>query len=231
MLVFEKQYGIVATNRSAQKAAEIERCRRHYHAQPRHVRENHFAGLAVVKPSPCKIAADGNPDHSRRLERAIGAPPHHGEFIAKLHHRWPDVIEELNLGDRLHASRGHSDGAPHDARFRNRSVEHTSGPKSPLQIHSGLENSALAFHTVQIVFVAAIRDVLAKYYNPFVARHFVGQRGGHAFHHGLRIARELRRGFKLRRSRIDVWRVYVFEHTQLRRWPGLKGLVGRFPDL
>jgi hypothetical protein len=41
---------------------------------------------------------------------------------------------------------------------------------------------------LQIVFVAVIRNVLAKHYNPFIVRHFVGQCRGHAFHHGTGLA-------------------------------------------
>ena len=48
MFVFEEEHRIVAADRRAKQAAEIERGRRHHHADSRRVREQHFAALAVI---------------------------------------------------------------------------------------------------------------------------------------------------------------------------------------
>jgi hypothetical protein len=42
-------------------------------------------------------------------------------------HRRPDVVEELNLDHRLHAARGHADGAADDVGLGQRRIEDALG--------------------------------------------------------------------------------------------------------
>ena len=166
---------------------KIERRRRHHHAQPRNVREDHFAALAVINPAARQVSADRHAHHRRAFEMSRRTPAQVRQLVAQLHHRRPDVIEELNLRDRLQPAHRHSQRAPHDARLGNRRVEHAHRSESPLQAGGRLENAALPFHAGQIFFAPAIGHVLAEHDDPLVARHFIRQRGGNNFHHGLRL--------------------------------------------
>ena len=109
--------------RRAQQPAGVQRVRGHHHAQARDVRERHLAALAVIDRAAVQIAADRHAQSPRRGETAVRTPAQRGQLVANLHHRRPDVIEELNLGHRLEPARRHADGAPHDGRFGERRVE------------------------------------------------------------------------------------------------------------
>src|SRR5258708_295328 len=117
MLVLEKHYGIVAAHGGAQEASDIKRGRRHDHAQAGAVRENGFAALTVINAAAGEIAANGYAQDRRCFETTIGAPAQDAQLVANLHHGRPDVIEELDFGDRLGSARGHADGPADDAGF------------------------------------------------------------------------------------------------------------------
>ena len=73
------------------------------------MREGHFAALAVINRAAGEVAADRNANHDGRFEMSGGAPANRGHLIAQLHHGRPDVIEELNFGNRFQAANGHAD--------------------------------------------------------------------------------------------------------------------------
>ena len=53
----------------------------------------------------------------------IRAPADSGHFVANLHHRGPDVIEELNLGNGLQTANRQSERAADDGSLGNGGVE------------------------------------------------------------------------------------------------------------
>ena len=168
------------------------------------------------------------------LETAVGAPAHDAEFVANLHHGRPDVVEELDFGDGLQSARGHADGAADDVGFGERRVENAIGAVFALQAGSGFEDAALPFHVLEIFFAAGVGNVFAENGDALVARHFVGERGGNHFDHGLRRAVKLRLGSKCGRGGIDVGRINVDRGSNRlraarRRGPGrrLRGLRDR----
>ena len=110
-LVLEEKHRIIGANRGAQQAAGIQRIRWHDDAQAWDVRELHLAALAVIDGAAVQVSADGHAQHHGAGESAVRAPADRGQFIADLHHRGPDVIEELHLRHRLQAARGHPNGA------------------------------------------------------------------------------------------------------------------------
>ncbi len=78
------------------------------------MRKSHLAALTVIDRSTGQIAADRHAQHQRRRKMAVGSPAHRRQLVAELHHRGPDVIEELDLGNWLQPNRRHADGVPHD---------------------------------------------------------------------------------------------------------------------
>src|ERR1700683_1567385 len=120
MFVFEKQHGIIGTNRGAQEAADIEGGGRHHHAQARHVSEDDFAALAMVNRAAGEVTADRYAHDDGSLEMSRRAPTHSGELVADLHVSRPNVIEELNFGHGLQTAQSHADGAANDVSFGER---------------------------------------------------------------------------------------------------------------
>ena len=114
-LVLEKQHRIVAANRRAQQAGGIKRIRRKHHAQAGNVREDALAALRVINRAAGQVSADRDANHAGRRERIVRPPAHHRQLVAQLHHRRPDVVEELDLDHRLQPAHGHADRAPDDA--------------------------------------------------------------------------------------------------------------------
>ena len=126
MLVLEEQHRIVAADRGAQQARGVLGVRRECDADARAVREDALARLAVIRCAAAQIAADRHADDDRARERVVRAIPQHRQLVADLHHRRPDVVEELDLDDRLEAARRHADGAADDVGFGERRVEDAS---------------------------------------------------------------------------------------------------------
>src|SRR5215472_2062142 len=153
--------------------------------------ENRLAALAVIYAAAGEVSANRHAQNRGALEIAIRTPAHHAKFIANLHHRGPDVVEELDFRHRLQTAGGHADGAPHDARFGQRRIEHAVGAVLALQSSGGLEYAALPFHVLEVFFAAGVGHVFAEHGDALVAAHFVIQRGGYHFDHGLRPAVEL----------------------------------------
>src|SRR5580704_16160378 len=101
MFVLEEHHRIVAANRGAQHAGDVERGRWHDDAQAGAMRKDRFAALAVIDAAAREVAADRNANDGGCFEVSVGTPARDAEFVAKLHHRGPDVVEELNFGDGL----------------------------------------------------------------------------------------------------------------------------------
>src|SRR5579862_1911430 len=128
------------------------------------MREHALAALRVIDGPARQISANRDANHQRAGESIIRAPADHAQLIANLHHRRPDVIEELNLDHWLQPTRGHTGGAPHDGGLSKRSVEHPVIAKLALQAERQLEDSALTLDqlALQIFFAAAVGNVFAK---------------------------------------------------------------------
>ncbi len=139
--------------------------------------------------------------------------PHHRHLVADLHHRRPDVVEELNLHHRLELPRRHPDRAPDDAGFGEGGVEHSVVAVKPLQAVRQLEHPALAFDDRQRRGLTGIRDVLPEDDDARLARHFVLEGAVDRLDHGVGLAFGLRRRLERRRARIHVGRI----EPQLRR--------------
>ncbi len=208
MFVLEKHHRVVAPNRGAQQPRGVGGGRRKRDADARAMREDAFARLAVVRTAALEIAADRHAhDHRTRIvvARAIAQ---HRHLVADLHHRGPDVIEELDLDNRLQPADGHADGAADDRGFGDRRVEHAIVAELPLQPMRHLEDTALAIHRLQRVVAAGIGDVFAKYDDAGVARHFVSERAIDQADHGVGLALGMRGRVERRRRRIDVRRIH-----------------------
>src|SRR5690242_14196521 len=148
----------------------------------------------MVDGAAGKIAADGYAHHRRTGEVAVGAPADERQLIAKLLHRWPDVIKELDYNHWLQSARRHAHGASHNVSFRERRIEHAIAAVLALQSGSQLEDSALALDLLflQILFAAAIGHVFAEHDDPLVTLHLVLQAGVDQISHGLIVALKLR---------------------------------------
>ena len=185
--MLEEQDRVVAADRGAQQAGGVLRVRRKHDAQPGDVREDALAALRVIDGAAGEVSADGDANHDGAGESVVRAPADHAEFVANLHHRRPDVVEELNLDDRLQAARGHARGAAYDGGLGQRRVEDAVAAEFVLQAEGEFEDSAFAFDqlALQIFFAAAVADVFAENHDALVALHFIAQRRGDQVGHGL----------------------------------------------
>ena len=127
--------------------------------------------------------------------RAVGAPAHDGEFVVDLVHGRPDVIEELNLDDRLHAADSVADGAADDVGLGERRVEDALGAELGLQAGGELEDAALAFDFGERLFAAGVGHVFAVDDDARIAAHLVVQAGVDEVGHGAGSC-PLARGFR-----------------------------------
>src|SRR2546423_12848711 len=96
--------------------------------------------------APGQLPANRHSNPDRAREAVIRAPADHREFIANLHHRRPDVVEELDLDYRLQSASGHSRGAADDGGFGQRRIEYAVVAEFALQAEGEFENSAFALH-------------------------------------------------------------------------------------
>ena len=90
-------------------------------------------------------------------------------------HGGPDVVEELDFDDRLHAADGHADGAADDVGFGERRVEDAVGAELLLQAGGELEDAALAFDLAlaQLLIAAGVGHIFAEDDDARVAAHLV----------------------------------------------------------
>ena len=172
MFVLEKHHRIVATDGSPQKPGRVGGRGRKRDADAGAVGEDALAGLAVVRPA-LDITPDGDA-HDHRAGEIVARPiAKHRHLVAQLHHRRPDVIEELYFHYRLQVADGHSDCPPDDGRLGERGIEDAVVAKQPLQAVRELEHPALAEHDLERFMPARIRHVFSEHDNPGIARHLV----------------------------------------------------------
>ena len=81
-LVLEEEHRIVAADGGAQQAARVLRVGRKDHVHAGGVGEDAFAALGVIDGAAGEIASDGDADHRRTGERAVGAPADQRQLIA-----------------------------------------------------------------------------------------------------------------------------------------------------
>ena len=136
MLVLEEQHRIVAADRGPQQADGVDRGRRKRDADAGTVREDALARLAVVRAAAAQVPANRRADDERARKLVARPVAQHRHLVADLHHRGPDVVEELNLDDRLEPARSHPDGASDDAGFGERRVEHAIGAEPAAAGHA-----------------------------------------------------------------------------------------------
>src|SRR5581483_1608504 len=166
-----------------EQAGGVERVGGHDDAEAGDVREQDFAALAVVDGAAVQVSADGHADDRGAGELAVAAPAHGGELVAELHHGGPNVIEELNFGDRLHAAAGHADGAAHDGGFGEGRIEAAARAELHLQAGGDFEDAALSFDFAEAGFAAAIGDIFAEDHHARIAAHLFAEGGVEQVHH------------------------------------------------
>src|ERR1700680_874429 len=115
------------------------------------MRKDDLTGLAVVRSSARKITADCRANHCRRLEMAARAPAGHNHFVPNLHHRGPDVIEELHYSDRLHDAHSHANRAAGKGGLRQRRIKDAIRSETPLQPGGRFEDTSFALDLLQIL--------------------------------------------------------------------------------
>jgi hypothetical protein len=117
VLVFEVEHRIVATNRVRSKSTMSMALLGNAMRTPA-VREDADARLVVM----ARRRADSRQSARARPSGTTSCcltDMQHRHLVFELHHRLPDVVEELDLDDRL-AARRHADGAPDDVGFGER---------------------------------------------------------------------------------------------------------------
>src|SRR5687768_3153825 len=92
------------------------------------------------------VATVRRPDHDGRTEVAVGAPAHRRQLVAQLHVRRPDVVEELDLDDRLEAAQRETDRAADDVGFGEWRVVDALVAELLLQPPGDFEDATLALH-------------------------------------------------------------------------------------
>ena len=229
--MLEEDDRVVAADGRPQQPGGVLRVGRERNADPRAVREDALAGLAVVRRPAAQIAADRDADHHRAREGVVRAIAQHRHLVAHLHHRRPDVVEELDLDDRLDAAGRHAGAAADDCRFGERRVEDAIVAERALQAVGDLEHAALARHAGQRLGPAAVGDVLAEDDDARVAGHLVLQRAVDRRHHRVRLAVGHRLGGEGDRGRIDVGRVDEQLDGVDRRLVGGEGAIRGLVDL
>jgi hypothetical protein len=153
---------IVASQRGAQQPVGVQRRGGHHHMKPGDVGEQDLPRLAVIERPSLQISARRHPQDHRAGVGAVGAPAHRRELVPDLHHGRPDVVEELDLHDRLQTARRHTDGPADDARLGQGAVENPLGPEAALQVVGHLEDAPLPLDLSQVILPGAVGHVLSE---------------------------------------------------------------------
>ena len=147
VLVLEEQHRVVAADRRAQQPGRVDArstgtrcgCR----GSARRCSRPTGCGTARRRAGSRRSATRITIGHDEVVARAVAQ---HRHLVADLHHRRPDVVEELDLDDRLDAARRHADGAADDVGLGERRVEDAVAAVRALQAVRDLEDAALARH-------------------------------------------------------------------------------------
>src|SRR5581483_9822940 len=126
------------------------------------MRECHLAALAVIDRAAIQIPADSDANDHGSLEAVIRAPSDRNQLVANLHHGWPDVINELNLGNRFQSPLRHTNRPANNRRFCQGTVEAPRWSEFALQAVSCIEYSTLSFNFLEVRHAAAICDIFAE---------------------------------------------------------------------
>ena len=207
--MLEKEHRVVAADRSAQQARRVDRVGRIDDADARAVREDALARLRVIGRAAAQVAANRHADDDRAREGVVRAVPQHRHLVADLHHRRPDVVEELNLDDRLEPTRRQAYGATDDVGLGERGVVDAVVAELALQAVGHLEDATLAGHQRLRLRFTAIGDVLAEDQDARVARHLVSERAVDGRHHRIGLAVGLWLALEVARCGIDRGRIDV----------------------
>src|SRR5437660_5290138 len=106
--------------------------------------ENTLSALGVIDRAAGEISSNRDAHHCGRRVGPVRAPANQRQFVAKLLHGWPDVIEELYLHHWLESPLRHAHGAAYNIRFRQWRIEDPLAAKLDLQARRQLENAAFA---------------------------------------------------------------------------------------
>ena len=206
------------------------------------MRKHAFPALRVIDGAAGEIAANGHANYAGRGKPVVRAPADERQFVAQLHHRRPDVVEELNLHHRLQPARGHASGAAHEVGFRDRRVEYPFGAELDLQARGQLEHTALALDQFlfEIFFAAAVGDVFPENNDAFILPHLIAQGSADEIGHGFSVSRLLvivcrrvvfvmrqRLRVKSRRRGVEISRIDVPHHALDRGGRGLQRVIDR----
>src|SRR5262249_35893371 len=162
MLVLEKQHRIVRSYCSAEKAIRVERSGRHHNSPSGNGAEQRNPRLAMVNGAAAQVAPYGCPYYHWALPDVVRPPPQHWDFVVHLHVCGPNVVEELDLGNRLQAAGRHPHSPSNYRCFRDWRIEHTGAAKLPLKVSGDLEDASLPFQPAQVFTPGNIGDVFAE---------------------------------------------------------------------
>src|SRR6185437_16056642 len=122
------------------------------------------------------------------MKTVIRAPPKRRDLVSNLHHSGPNIIKKLNLGYRLHSTRGHAQGSAGDACLGDWRIEAAAATKLHLEARGRFEDAALALHFCKILLAAAIGNIFAEDDHVGIAAHLLGQSTVDLVHHGAWLA-------------------------------------------
>ena len=211
VLVLEEDDRVFAADRGAEQPRRVERGGGLHHPQSRKMGEEHFGGLAVVHGAAGQVAPGRDAQDERSAVVAVRAPAQTGEFAPDLHVGGPDVIQELDFGDRTQAAHRHAEAEPHDGGLGEGAVEDPLRSELALESIAHLEDAALALDLPQVRLAARVRHVLSEHDDPGVAGHLRAEGGVDQVHHRarFRVRFENRFGLEIGRTGIHLRAVQV----------------------
>ena len=161
------------------------------------MRERHFSRLAVINRAASQISADRNAEHQRRRKLSVRSPAQRRQFVSELHHRRPDVIEELNFDTGFIPTIAMPLARPTIDASAIGVLKHRELPNSACRPAVSLKTPPLPLTSLQMTFPAAIGNVFAKHDNAVVPPHLFAQRQVDQVRHDARFALGLRRHVEL----------------------------------
>src|SRR5262249_9329274 len=173
MLVLEKQHGVIRSYCSAEQAARIERSSRHNDSPSGNGGEKRDSGLTMINGTAAQVTANGCPHYHRALPYVVRPPAQQGNFVMHLHVSGPNVVKELDLGNRFQPPGSHPHSASDYRCFRDWRIEHTGCAKRPLKVSGNLEYATFAFQPAQMFTPGNVGYVFAEHNNSGVSLHLL----------------------------------------------------------
>ena len=152
------------------------------------MREDALAGLAVIERPPTDVSADRSANYEGARIAIIRPIPQHSQFVADLHHCWPDIVKELYFNNRFESSQRHADGSADDVGFGQWRVEHALAPVLTLETECSFKDSPFALDGRQDLCSTAVSDILSKCYQFRIVAEFVFERAIDGRHHRDRVS-------------------------------------------